>query len=211
MTHAELLAAIDAAASASGFVADQILNRIPWVFEGDATSFTAWRTEVAETAKVQHSDVYIVGSAATGYSWSPLKSGRDFARVSATATRVSDIDVAIVSMRLVTEGWNTLVIEDRNRRLLRLLRPKGDLSAEDQLQKLRSDVYWGTVAHAHTVPGSRIGARIRLTLAAITRRAPLKGHLARIRIYRRHVDLAAYHEQSIRRLVFSLRNPGAGR
>ena len=207
MDSADLLGLLDAASTVGHFVEGRLLSRVPWIFE-TAELFAGWRNDVGAAARVRPEDIYIVGSAATGFSLSPTKPGRPFQRLSPGTSRASDIDVALVGRRLFDEAWEQLLAEDRHGRLGRQLPSRGDISKWQQLSKLRTDVYWGTISHGHTIAGSRTGQRIRLTLAAVTRRAPLAGYYARIRIYRRRSDLVAYHEQSLRRLVNSLRHPG---
>ena len=70
-TAVELRHAIEAAATISGVVETEILERIPWVFQGDADAFVDWRKSVAREISLRPNSVYLVGSAAVGYSLSP--------------------------------------------------------------------------------------------------------------------------------------------
>jgi hypothetical protein len=170
------------------FVDTELLNRRPWIFADDA-EHDRWRKSVADVLNASARHICIVGSAATGYSLSPLKAGRSFRDL--TNSRASDIDLAIVNEPLFEEAWNTIVALDR-RIALRLPAPERD--------KMRTDVYWGLVAQ-RALPGNTDTAR-RLLLA--TARAgiapPIRGYQIRCRIYRREEDLRAYHIVSLRSL-----------
>src|SRR5687767_8851196 len=95
MNPQDLRERLEKAASLGRFFADEVLERIPWIFAGDATAFEAWRVEAAAAAGLDARSLHIVGSAATGYSLSPLKPGRPFRSVAGRGNP-SDIDIAIV-------------------------------------------------------------------------------------------------------------------
>lgn len=167
----------------------EILGRRPWIFPADEP-YNAWRNSVASVLNVSTDGIRIVGSAATGFSLSPLKPGRPFRPLPST-TNASDIDVALVAPLLFTEAWNVVVEFDRNRRLG---------STEDGRAKIRLDIYAGLVAH-YSIPVNTDPARTALAALAVAgRQPPLRGHQIRCRIYRRNEDLRAYHIYSLRLL-----------
>jgi predicted nucleotidyltransferase len=153
---------------------------------------------------VEARHVYLVGSAATGYSLSPLKAGRPFKRRSAEHPYASDIDIVIVNQGLFMQMWNVLLNFDRTRRLVPLL-PRPEADRTRPIDKLRADVYWGTVQHRLTPAGTEGARRVRLLLGTTTRELPFLGYVAKARVYRRVEDLEAYHEQSARQLAHALR------
>src|SRR5262245_52716373 len=104
MNPNELLALIDASPTIDRFVEDHLLSRTPWIFGDAASQFLDWRKEVAHAAQVTDRSIYLVGSAATGYSLSPLKAGRPF-KFLASGDRPSDIDLAVVSRDLFERAW----------------------------------------------------------------------------------------------------------
>jgi hypothetical protein len=171
------------------FVDSEILARRPWIFGTDG-EHNSWCTLVATTLEIRSDQVYIVGSAATGYSLSPLKPGRAF-RKAGLAVAASDIDVAITDERLFVQAWNTIIFVDRGMSLR--------MTQEDRA-KMRLDVYWGVVSQ-RSLPGNTDIARLVLTTLSVAgRNPPLRGHKLTCRVYRRLDDLRAYHISSLRRL-----------
>jgi hypothetical protein len=195
MEQPALLAALEAARSLRDFVEDQLLSRVPWIFSADPDAFSRWRQTAAPEAGLEPEAVFLVGSAATGYSLSPRKAGRPFRPIGPSAA-ASDIDMAIVDATMFEAVWNNIVGNDRKRALRR---------AGDYIARMRLDVYWGTISHSDALPGTDSAGRIRLLFAATTRQEPFVGHRVHARVYRRREDLVAYHEQSLRALLTILK------
>src|SRR5262245_60682401 len=118
-------------------IESHLLQPVPWIFQDDAAAYAAWRQALAAESNLQPTSFFLVGSAATGFSLSPLKPGRDFRPLSAAGGDASDIDVAIVSPGVFFQAWNVIVAFDQDR-ALRL--------GYDDIQKLRQHVYWGFVS-----------------------------------------------------------------
>jgi hypothetical protein len=193
MTPAELKGIL-ANQPAHEFVEREILTRCPWIFDAEQ-DYQAWLGAVAAELAADPRSIRIVGSAATGYSLSPLKPGRPFRRLSSLGTRSSDIDVAFLDADLFREAWDTIVLFDRQRRLGVAL---------DIRTKIRLDVYWGAIGQ-HSLPRNTDTARRFLTaLSILSRRPPLRGYQVRCRVYRRIDDLRAYHIDSLRQLRVQL-------
>jgi len=172
------------------FVEHEILVRRPWIFDADET-YQAWRTSVASELGLGPDNVRIVGSAATGFSLSPLKPGRPFRRLAGADDRTSDIDIALISPNLFVAAWETILSFDRSHRLR---------VAKEDVGKIRLDVYWGLVGQ-HSLPRNTDPARKILTAMTVAgRMPPLRGYPIRCRIYRRVEDLRAYHTDSLRHL-----------
>lgn len=189
MTIDELRKLLDAY-SEGEFVDGQLLSRRPWIFETD-DSYDIWRRSVAAMLGIVSENVRIVGSAAMGFSLSPLKPGRPFRRTSSLDLAPSDIDVALIDPTLFDMSWNTIVLFDRRR---------GLRGTDDGRNRIRVNVYWGLVGQKD-LPWNTEPARVLLqAMATAQRSAPLRGHQVRSRIYRRMEDLRAYHVSSLRQL-----------
>lgn len=171
------------------FVDTEILNRRPWIFAVDA-EHDSWCASVATALEIEKQHIHIVGSAATGYSLSPLKAGRAF-RKPTTDTQASDIDLAITSKELFEEAWNTVIAFDRRMRLR---------MSSSERDKMRTDVYWGLVGQRSLPANTDAARRILTAVSAATNAPPVRGHIVRCRIYRRKNDLTAYHVSSLRQL-----------
>lgn len=207
MAPDELLRKIKSAPSARQFVEQELLQPIPWIFEGDEEGYELWRGDVARKAEVDQKGIFIVGSAATGYSLSPAKPGRLFRAVGLGGDPPSDIDIAIIDENLFFLTWNLIVSLDRGRALSRRLShvwTKRRGTFVGQVKHMRESVYWGTIGHAFVPRGTDIAQRIRMLFAATTRRTPFLGHEAHARIYRRREDLVGYHEWGIGELLDEL-------
>lgn len=209
MDRQALLRLLESASSLSKFVESTLLSGVPWIFRGDPSGFASWRQACADAGNVLPENVFIVGSAATGFSLSPIKAGRPFRPVS-RAGPPSDIDLAIVDEGLFMSSWNYLVKLDRGYSLAKTLGLSLYHAAaqDDPLTRVRINVYWGRVSHAHALAGTDFSRRLRSLFVATTRRAPFLGHQAIARVYRRYDDLLGYHVSSIRSLRRSLQQSG---
>jgi hypothetical protein len=191
----EALTALLASRTDVEIVDSNLLSNRPWIFN-DESAYHTWRSLVAKELKVPAENVWIVGSAALGYSLSPYKPGRPFQIGGGTQSVSSDIDIAFVDTELFTDAWNIIVQFDRTRALS---------SAEDTRTRIRTDVYWGLVSQ-HSLPTNTGPARRVLTAVGIAGRTrPLRGHQIRCRVYRRLEDLRAYHIDSLRKLRLEIR------
>jgi len=182
----------------SDFVEHEILGRRPWIFAADEP-YRRWRESVGSSLGLARESVWIVGSAATGYSLSPYKPGRPFRALGGpeeTTAETSDIDIAIVAPELFLLAWETILSFDRKRLL----------GGAEYRGKIRLDVYWGLVG-SKTIPRNTGPARSVMTaMAAAGRIPPIRGYPLTCRIYRRLEDLRAYHENSLRSLRTELPN-----
>jgi len=186
----EELAALLASHTDAEFVDAQLPDRRPWIFNGDA-QYEGWRSRVSDALGVQEQDLIIVGSAATGYSLSPLKPGRPFRHAVAPSGSASDIDIAIIDSDLFIMAWNEILRRDRMRTLG---------GTEDSRDKIRFDIYHGGIGQ-QTLPRNTEPARaVRSAMAIAGRSPPLRGYQLRSRVYRRMEDLRSYHISSLRQL-----------
>ena len=143
--------------------------------------------------------VLIVGSAATGFSLSPLKPGRSFRQLPSASGQTSDIDVALVDTKLFSTAWDTIISLDRSGRL----GVRGDAKS-----KIRLDVYWGLVGQYSVPHNTDAARRIRSAMTVAARVPPLRGYPVRCRVYRRVEDLRSYHTDSLRQLRRELTEHG---
>jgi hypothetical protein len=189
MTRGELRSLLNSRTDGE-FVDREILESRPWIFDA-AESYQTWRTSVASELGLEPHNVRIVGSAATGFSLSPLKPGRPFRRLEGADAQTSDIDIALIAPSLFVVAWETILYLDRRHRLGK---------AHEALGKIRLDVYWGLVGQ-QSLPRNTDPARSILSAMSVAgRMPPLRGYPIRCRIYRRVEDLRAYHTESLRQL-----------
>jgi hypothetical protein len=167
-----------------------VLDRLPWIFAEKETAHRNWQTQVAQALGIQPEDVRIVGSAATGFSISPLKLGRAFRAASTYGGSCSDVDIAFVSEQFFTSAWNDMVRLERS----------GPIRSGEERSKIRQDIYWGHI-YQRNVPHNTPSARKLLTSMAIAgREPPLRGYKVACRVYRRYEDLQSYTANSIRQV-----------
>jgi len=180
------------------FVEHEILNRRPWIFETDE-GYGSWRASVSSEFGAEPDRVRIVGSAATGFSLSPLKPGRPFRQLPGVRGQTSDIDIALVDANLFLTAWDVILLCDRRRRLG---------SSVEARAKIRLDVYWGLVGHLSLPHNTEPARRVLTVMTAAGRLPPLRGYPIRCRVYRRIEDLLAYHVNSLRQLRKELADYG---
>lgn len=177
--------------SDEAFLRQYLFDSAPWIMQRDASVFESWRAGVLSEIQLPDASLHIVGSAATGFSLSPYKPGREFRPLRPDFADASDIDLALVSSGLFTQCWESLLHHDR-RRALRL--------TSDGIDRMRQDVYFGFV-NDKILPKNTPAARATQSVAiAAGRKPPLRGHRVSIRVYRRFEDLEGYHRSSLRSL-----------
>lgn len=203
-----LIAELDAAPSVTEFVSRRLFAGTPWIFRNNPGGYPRWRQECAIEARVQPDSLFIVGSAATGFSLAPRKAGRPFRKVSRSGP-ASDIDLAIVDNQLFTDSWDLLVAHDRGRNLIKTLGSSMGIPVEPSstLAPVRAGIYWGWASHAHLFIGTEPSRRVRSVLMVTGRQQPFIGHEASARVYRRYDDLLDYHVYSARKLRRFLEDP----
>jgi hypothetical protein len=207
MTKEELLELLQRAPSLSAVFNELVVEAVPWIFAGDKAQYDTWRRDAAAAVGLPSNAIYLVGSAAVGYSLSPFKPGRPFKPVGPAELNPSDIDIAVVDAPLFTGAWDQIVDHDRRRALGRIVSEvgyrRGTLS--DAMAKVRIDIYHGTVTDVYAPPGSLPASQLRTLFAATSRRNPFRGHQPRARLYRRLEDFMKYHEQSLKQLRAALK------
>lgn len=199
-TKEQLRESLRASGAITQIVDDAILKGVPWIFDGNAAAFRIWRERVARAALLSPSALFIVGSAAFGYSLHPDKLGREFRRPG-NIDGPSDIDIAIVDAGVFTAIWDSVVTLDRGRGLGPVIRAfGGSRSVGEWILQTRKNVYWGHISASLSSSGTELSARIRAMLAEASRLPPLEGHPSRARLYRTRDDFRHYHLNSLRGL-----------
>ncbi len=182
------LAEIFSNISDEDFVDARLLSATPWAFREDPAEYGRWRERLGQDADLDPTGVFIVGSAATGYSLSPLKLGRDFRPLGAEGSEASDIDLAVVAPPLFFKAWNVIVAYDQDRIL------------GFNPGQIRQQIYWGFVSNVFVPANTEPSRHIRRLLAASARHRPFRGYKVSARVYRRLADLRAYHIFSLRQV-----------
>ena len=208
MTIKQLLKEIRSYPTPYQFVQKRLLSGIPWIFSADENSFVKWKTEASKACGVGTEYIYLVGSAKTGFSMSPSKPGQGFRPISPTERWPSDIDIAIVDKALFEAGWNTILSYDRTKGIAKVIQNGPPIPLRERIERMRLNIYWGTLSDAYTISGTETAQRIRSLFSATTRLSPFQGYKPRARIYRRREDLVSYHVQSIEQLLDTLQKKG---
>jgi len=187
--------------SAESYVDSKILGVVPWIFASDAEAFKSWEQRLSKETGLELGSIFVVGSAATGFSLSPRKPGRAFRTLSVTNSDRSDIDLAIASEDLFIAAWITVLNIDRS---VKSAKP------DDYNEKMREGIYWGHVSEKVIPRGTEVSRRLMVLKASCTRELPFMGYSVSSRLYRRRLDLRGYQVWSIRKLRSALNTTGVG-
>jgi hypothetical protein len=174
----------------------EIVSARPWLFKSDV-EYQDWREEIETETGFSVDGIRIVGSAATGFSLSPLKPGRPFRRAGGKLdSSKSDIDITLIDSALFDEAWGDIFRSDR-------LRTLG--GTDETRGKIRNGIYWGFISDKSIRLETGLARRLLLFRSAAGRTSPTRGHIIRYRLYRRLEDMREYHIQSLRTLHRELR------
>jgi len=160
-------------------VARDMVNGNPWLCQQVNVEWASWSSEFLKSRGMARAGLFLVGSAAFGFSLDPEKAGRPFRRIGGMS-RPSDLDLAVTDERLFKECWQDLVADERGMPV-----PRRD-------SRHRAGVYWGRI-DGWGLPG-RAGsnAQVRALLDAVRRSKEFRGYRVSLRIYRRQEDLHHY-------------------
>jgi hypothetical protein len=159
-------------------LAADLLDTNPWLCGELGFIFADWSTRALASAGRPHAALFLMGSAALGYSLNPTKAGRAFGRLE--TGRPSDLDFALVDSQLFDQAWGEMKKDDR-------LGHSWGITESD-----RQHVYWGRIA-PRAIPNRTRPSREISGLTSAVRRSPeFRGYKASIRLYRERVDLEAY-------------------
>lgn len=175
-------------ANKPGFFASlEILEAVPFIFDGDRRACVEWKSRLAEALGVNSHSVIVVGSAVAGFSLSPTKA---FSVYNAE----SDVDVAVVSAHYFDIGWRWL-------RTLGAERYRLPSHVQRWIEDHRTRlVYYGTIATDKLLPYMPFGPTWVTKTASIISDPPISGRDLNIRLYRDNESLADYQTHGIRKL-----------
>lgn len=112
-------------------VHEHVLQGLPFVFRHTPQTLDVLRRHLTSELGLNPSDIFVVGSARTGFSLNPNNFPRQF-------SDSSDIDIVTVDEALFDEVWTTLLKWNYPHRLVKLGRTERDWTS-----LRRKNVYWG--------------------------------------------------------------------
>lgn len=171
-----------------------LLPSKPVIFERH-NDYLLWKQEIAAAARIQERQVFLMGSAVTGFSMAPSKFGRSFAVVATADRPASDLDLVIVDTRLFHECWAAILERDRRGGLR--MRP-------DDKEKLKQDVYYGFISDKVTPRSTGVYQRLIAMKSACGRHPASGGIRLNMRVYHREADFTGYQTNSLRLLRIDL-------
>ena len=169
------------------FVANHIIDRVPFVFAGQQERYNHWRAKLAAGLNVDLGAIVLVGSGAVGCSLNPTKAFTPFGEQ-------SDLDVGVVSTLHFDIAWRQL------RNLKRSdTQSYREWSAVAQHTKL---VYWGCIATNWILHLMPFGAQWQNAALEVGPTAPeSQSREINFRVYRDIASLRDYHERNVRKLM----------
>lgn len=167
-----------------------MLDANPWFCERNSVDFSEFTEDLLSEHDRPHAELFLVGSAALGFSLAPTKAGRRFRPLGGDQP-ASDFDVAMVDATLFEEIWNSMTQRDRE-------------GARWSRERDHRNVYWGRIDQKR-VPRRTSPRRLVLNISSGIRRAePFRGHSTSVRVYRRRVDLHHYTKDGLRKTARDL-------
>ena len=179
------------------FVESQVLRPVPWILRARPEDYDGWRQVVAAAGGLPADAIWLVGSAATGFSLAPESLGRDFK--DATDASPSDIDLAVVAESPFVAAWDTVLSFDRRRQFYRIGRSKA---------RVIEDIYQGHLDIFSIPPDTGAHRDLILIANAASRLRLFRGHRATVWTYRRLDDLRDKQLSSVRRARATLAGGG---
>lgn len=165
-------------------VAEHVLERLPFIFQDDWSSYRLWRKTLGAQLEIDPREIVLTGSACVGFSLSPSKELKAF-------DQDSDVDVAIVSEWHFSEAWHCLRVIDPI--IAPLTPPQRSALAEHQ----KRYVYWGCIATDRVLPLLPFGAKWLAGLSYMAGVSPTAGRRINARIYKDFRALAGYQARSV--------------
>lgn len=165
-----------------------IIDRVPYVFKGDAGLYAEWRHDLAKNLGVDASALVITGSGAFGVSLNPDKNYKYF-------DDDSDIDVAIVSEHHFNVGWRTI------RNLGSKFHKLSPLERASIVAHQKNYIYWGTIATDRILGVMPFGQEWSKALSEMANVDPTKGRTINARIYKDFDSLRAYQVFGLKTLM----------
>ena len=168
-----------------------VLERTPFLFDGDSEAYSQWRHRLADGLGVDACDLAVTGSAAAGFSLSPYKALKSF-------DADSDVDVAVVSPYHFDVAWRRL--RGLGSQLYTFTAAE-QAAVNDHRTRL---IYWGTVATDRILARFPFGPEWLAVLNDMSAEAPADGRDVNVRLYRDFAALRAYQTDGLRKLRDSI-------
>ena len=168
------------------FLSQNLFDRVPYIFNGDRSSFVSWKTQLSHAIEVDPACITFVGSSALGVSLNPNKGFKLF-------DDESDIDVGVISSYHFTVSWRYLRTQSHRR----LHVDSKTLAAwNDHADRL---IYWGTIATDKLLGILPFGKQWLDALSQMSKATPTIGRDINLRIYNDYESLRAYQELSVKK------------
>jgi len=161
-----------------------VIDRTPYVFEGDQSRYVTWKSKLAEKIDVDGRAITLIGSASVGFSLSPEKNYCEF-------NEESDIDIAIVSSHHFELAWHTI------RNLGAGIHGLNHLQRNSLADHRSRLIYWGTFDTKHLLPKLPFGKQWFEAFEKMTAIDPTRDRDINARIYRDFESLSAYHTNNL--------------
>ena len=156
--------------SASDFITQHLFDRVPYLFDGDRTSFLNWKVALAKAIEVDPACITFVGSCAIGISLDPSKGFKTF-------DSTSDEDVAIISYYHFTVAWRFLRTQGYRRTHVNV---RTRTAWDEHVTRF---IYWGTIATDRLLGVLPFGKQWLTALGEMSRISPTIGKDINLRIY----------------------------
>lgn len=177
----------DLTSSSLEFVSSKwILERIPYVFNGDYSSFLNVKMQIAQAIKVDSCSIFFVGSSSVGFSLNPQKNLKLF-------DDKSDIDIAIVSHYYFDVAWRAIQDID-----VSLVPYNIQLAIKDHRERL---IYWETVALDKVLGIMPFGAEWLKVLEDLKQIVVFHDRRVSFRLYRNTEALRRYQINNFKRSI----------
>ena len=163
--------------SVDKLISHQLFGRTPAIFGDDQAAWIDWKAELAAGLEVDPLSIFIVGSAALGFSPSI---GKDMHLFQSS----SDIDVAVISPHHFDLAWHELRSFDRSR--------FPATTCETLSKHDLKYIYWGTVATDEVLMCFDFGKKWSARLDKMRDRPPTVDRDVNVRLYRDPASLRTY-------------------
>lgn len=178
-------------------VNELLFERIPFLFGSRWETYRAWRYLLGGALNVDPCEIVVIGSAAVGFSLSPVKRLKAF-------DGSSDVDVAIVSDHFFSEAWHYLRTVDT---ALGHLTPAQRCAVKEHQKRY---IYWGCVATDRVLPILPFSREWLSARARLSATEPTTGRAVNFRVYKDFRALRTYQLRGLKRLRTALLDPEGG-
>ncbi|MDH2314002.1 hypothetical protein [Methylobacterium brachiatum] len=169
------------------FVSHYLFEPIPFIFRGDLAAWINWKTILSSKLEVDPRNIVLTGSAAIGFSLSPMKGYRPF-------SGRSDVDCGIISEFHFDLAWRHLRQSAAVSSSI-----SGDVRKAVNSHKV-NHIFTGTIAANKILPILPFGQTWMAALTDMSQIEPTVGRDVKLRIYKDFDALRFYQSDNIGRL-----------